>query len=30
MSARQFLGGPDKPSPSIADALHGGCELLEV
>jgi hypothetical protein len=29
-SAREFLGGPDQPSPSIADALHGGYELLEV
>ena len=25
-----FLGGSDEPSPSIADALHGGFELLEV
>ena len=29
-SVRQFLGGPDGPSPTIADALHGGHELLEV
>ena len=29
-TARPFLGGPDKPSPSIADALHGDCELLKV
>jgi hypothetical protein len=29
-SARLFIGGPDQPSPSIADALHGGVELLEV
>ena len=29
-SARLFLGGPDQPSPSIADVLHGGYELLEV
>ena len=29
-STRQFLGGPDEPSLTIADALHGGHELLEV
>ncbi|MGA2999620.1 hypothetical protein [Bradyrhizobium sp.] len=29
-STRLFLGGQDQPSPSIADALHGGYELLEV
>jgi hypothetical protein len=29
-SARQFLGGPDEPSPTIAAALQGGHELLEV
>jgi hypothetical protein len=29
-SARLFLGGPDQPSPRIADALHGGYPLLEV
>lgn len=29
-SARQFLGGPDEPSPSIAEALNGGCQMLEV
>jgi hypothetical protein len=29
-STRLFLGVPDNPSPSIADALHGGYELLEV
>jgi hypothetical protein len=29
-STRLFLGGPDHPSPTIADALHGGYELLEV
>lgn len=29
-SARQFIGGPAEPSPSIADAIHGGCEILEV
>lgn len=29
-STRQFIGGPDEPSPAIAAALHGGCELLEV
>jgi hypothetical protein len=27
---RQFLGGTDAPSPSIADALNGGCQMLEV
>jgi hypothetical protein len=29
-SALQFIGGPEDPSPSIANAIHGGCELLEV
>jgi hypothetical protein len=29
-SARQFLGGPDTPSPLIAEALNGGCQMLEV
>lgn len=29
-STRLFLGGSDEPSPTIADALHGGHELLEV
>ena len=29
-STRLFIGGPDQPSPSIAHALHGGYELLEV
>jgi hypothetical protein len=29
-SAPQFIGGPEDPSPSIVDAIHGGCELLEV
>jgi hypothetical protein len=29
-TTRQFLGGPDEPSPSIADALHGGFPMLEV
>lgn len=29
-TALQFIGGADAPSPSIADALHGGCESLEV
>jgi hypothetical protein len=29
-SVRQFIGGPAEPSPSIADAIAGGCELLEV
>jgi len=26
----QFIGGPAEPSPRIADAIAGGCELLEV
>src|SRR6201995_3744565 len=29
-SARLFIGGPDDPSPKIADALHGGVPMLEV
>jgi hypothetical protein len=29
-SALQFTGGPEAPSPTIAAALHGGVELLEV
>ena len=29
-SALQFIGGDEDPSPPIADAIHGGCELLEV
>jgi hypothetical protein len=29
-SVRQFIGGPAEPSPRIADATAGGCELLEV
>jgi hypothetical protein len=29
-SALQFIGGDEAPSPVIADAIHGGCELLEV
>src|SRR5258706_15860560 len=29
-SVRQFIGGPAEPSPKIADAIAGGCELLEV
>ena len=29
-NARQFIGGDAAPSPTIADAIHGGCELLEV
>lgn len=29
-NARQFIGGDIVPSPTIADAIHGGCELLEV
>jgi hypothetical protein len=27
-SVRQFIGGPAQPSPRIADAIAGGCELL--
>ena len=26
----QFIGGDEAPSPVIANAIHGGCELLEV
>jgi hypothetical protein len=26
----QFIGGDAAPSPTIAAALHGGCELLDV
>lgn len=26
----QFIGGGADPSPTIAAALHGGCELLDV
>jgi hypothetical protein len=29
-SALQFIGGLAEPSPSIAHAIHGGYELLEV
>jgi hypothetical protein len=29
-SARLFIGGPDAPSPTIADALHGDVPLLEA
>ena len=29
-TARQFIGGDAAPSPTIANAIHGGCELLEV
>jgi hypothetical protein len=29
-SARLFMGGPDDPSPSIADAIHGGVTMIEV
>jgi hypothetical protein len=29
-SARLFLGGPDQPSPRIADAIHGDFPMLEV
>jgi hypothetical protein len=29
-SSLQFIGGDASPSPLIADAIHGGCDLLEV
>jgi hypothetical protein len=29
-NARQFIGGEAEPSPTIAEARSGGCELLEV
>lgn len=29
-NARQFIGGPAEPSPTIAEALDAGRELLEV
>jgi hypothetical protein len=29
-SALQFIGGDAAPSPRIEDAIHGGCEVLEV
>jgi hypothetical protein len=29
-NTRQFIGGPVDPSPTIAQATHGGCVLLEV
>jgi len=29
-NARQFIGGDAAPSPTIADAIHGGVEMLEV
>ena len=29
-SALQFIGGAEEPSPAIANAIHGGCEMLEV
>jgi hypothetical protein len=29
-NARQFIGGPADPSPTIADAIHAGIEMLEV
>ncbi len=29
-SSLQFIGGDASPSPLIADAIHGGCGLLEV
>jgi hypothetical protein len=29
-NTRQFIGGDVEPSPAIADAIAGGCELLEV
>ena len=29
-NARQFIGGDAAPSPTIANAIHGGCVLMEV
>lgn len=29
-NARQFIGGPAAPSPTIAQAIDGSCEMLEV
>jgi hypothetical protein len=29
-NARQFIGGPAEPSPTIAAAIHAGIEMLEV
>jgi hypothetical protein len=29
-SALQFIGGDEAPLPVVADAIHGGCELLGV
>jgi hypothetical protein len=29
-NVRQFIGGEAEPSPSIADAISAGCELLDV
>lgn len=29
-NSRQFLGGAPDPSPTIAEAIHGGVEMLEV
>lgn len=29
-NARQFIGGPAAPSPTIAEAINGGCELIEA
>jgi phage terminase large subunit GpA-like protein len=29
-NTRQFIGGDAAPSPTIEQAIHGGCELLEV
>lgn len=29
-NTRQFLGGPVEPSPTLNQAIHGGCVYLEV
>jgi len=29
-NARQFLGGPAEPSPTLAESIAAGCVLLEV
>lgn len=29
-NTRQFIGGPADPSPTIAEAIHGGVEMLEA
>jgi hypothetical protein len=29
-NTRQFIGGPAEPSPTLNQAIHAGCHLLEV